>query len=148
MIATLHAYGFSEESLQSIKSYLTNRWQRAKVNASFSDWTERLLGVLQGSVLGPLLFNIYINGLFYVTELTNVCNYADDTFFDVTFDAFDSDICDLYKRLEHDSSLAIKWFESNYMKLNEDKCCFMISSYKHETAFANIVESSIWEKGQ
>ena len=104
LIAKLHAYGFSEESLQLIKSYLTNRWQRTKVNASFSDWTERLLGVLQGSVLGPLLFNIYINGLFYVTELTNVCNYADDT----TLYACDSDICNLIKMLEHDSSLAIE----------------------------------------
>ena len=63
MIAKLHAYGFSEESLQLIKSYLTNRWQRTKVNASFSDWTELLLGVPQGSVLGLLLFNIYINDI-------------------------------------------------------------------------------------
>ena len=64
LIAKWRAYGFSEEPLQLIKSYLTNCWQRTKVNASFSHWTERLLGVLQGSVLGPLLFNIYINGLF------------------------------------------------------------------------------------
>ena len=59
-IAKLHAYCFSEESLQFIKSYLTNRWQRTKINVSFSNWTELLLGVPQGSVLGPLLFNMYI----------------------------------------------------------------------------------------
>ena len=50
LIAKLHAYGFSEESLQLIKSYLTNCWQRTKVHASFSNWTELLLGVSQGSV--------------------------------------------------------------------------------------------------
>ena len=59
LIAKLHAYGFSEESLQSIKSYLTNCWQRTKVNATFSNWTELLLGLPQGSVLGPLLFKAY-----------------------------------------------------------------------------------------
>ena len=46
-IAKLHAYGFSEESLQLIKSYLTNRWQRTKANASFSNWTKFLLGLPQ-----------------------------------------------------------------------------------------------------
>ena len=111
-----------------------------KCNASFSNWTELLLGVPQGSVLGPLLYQ----WSFYVTELTSICNYADDT----TFHACDSDICSLIKRLEHDSLLGFEWFESNYMKLNEDKRHFIISGYKHEIMFANIRESRIWEKEQ
>ena len=47
LIPKLHACGFSEESLHLIKSYLRNCWQRTKVNASFSNWTELLLGVPQ-----------------------------------------------------------------------------------------------------
>ena len=90
-----------------IKSYLSNRWQRTKVNLSFSSWLELILGVPQGSVFGPLLFNIYINGHFYLTELTYVCNYTDDTI----FHACDSNLDDLIRRFEHYSILAIKWFE-------------------------------------
>ena len=49
LIAKLNAYGFSKSALRLIKSYLTNRWQRTKINTSFSSWTELLLGVPQGS---------------------------------------------------------------------------------------------------
>ena len=56
LIAKLHAYGFSKNSLLLIFSYLSDRWQRTKVNLNFSNWIELLQGVLQGLVLGPLLF--------------------------------------------------------------------------------------------
>ena len=56
LIAKLHAYGFEPDALSRIYAYLSNRWQRTKINTSFSTWTELLTGVPQGSVLGPLLF--------------------------------------------------------------------------------------------
>ena len=64
LIAKLHVCSFSKESLKLIKSYLTSRWQRTKLNTGFSKSLEILLGVPQASVLG-LLFNIYINDLFF-----------------------------------------------------------------------------------
>ena len=51
LIAKLHAYDFSKESLKLIKTYITNRWQRTKLNTGFSMWTDILLGVPQRSVL-------------------------------------------------------------------------------------------------
>ena len=103
--AKVHAYGFTTKSLTLIKSYITRRWQRTKANTSFISWSELLLEVPQGSVLEPSIFNIYLNDLFYLTEYTNVCSYADDT----TFHACDSDLKVLISRLEHDSLLTIEW---------------------------------------
>ena len=141
LLAKLYAYGLSIKACKMIQSYLSNRFQRVKINTSFSSWSKLLLGVPQGSVLGPLLFNIYINDLFWVNQFTNVCNFADDT----TFYSTDLELKELIRKLEHDSSLAIEWFESNYMKLNTDKCHLLVSGDRHEYAFAKIGDDIVGE---
>ena len=75
LIPKLHNYGFSKRSLKLKKSYLTNRWQRKKLNKCFTKWAQIFLGVPQGSVRGPLLFNICIKDLYFFTKNTNVFWY-------------------------------------------------------------------------
>ena len=67
LIAKLGACGFQEDALVFMKSYFTNRQERVRVNSNFSMWEEIISGVLQGSILGPLLFNI-LNDLFLFVE--------------------------------------------------------------------------------
>ena len=141
LLAKLYAYGFSKNAVQMINSYLSKRWQRTKVNSKFSSWIELLTGVPQGSVLGPLLFNIYLNDLFWVNRNTDACNFADDT----TIYSCDHDLETVIRNLEHDSLLAMEWFECNNMKLNPDKCHLLVSGHKHEWLWAKIGEDKIWE---
>ena len=78
LLAKLNAYGFGYKSLEFMISYLVNRYQRVKVNSSYSSWTEIISGVPQGSIVGPILFNIYLSDLFLFLENSNIANYADD----------------------------------------------------------------------
>ena len=126
LIAKLHAYGFSKSSLTLILSYLKDRWQRIKINTNFSSWTELIQGVPQGSILGPLLFNIYINDLFFVLTDVEICNFADDT----TPFVCNQSIEEVLSKLEINAEIAISWFECNYMKMNSDKCHLILAGNK------------------
>ena len=79
IMAKLEAYRFSCETHKVMHKYLTDTKHRTKVNGSFSDFIDLLLGFLQGSILSSLLFNIYIFDLFFFAEEENVTSYADNT---------------------------------------------------------------------
>ena len=92
-----------------VRSYLTNRIQRCKIENHFSNWREIITGVHQGSILGPLLFNIFINDIFLFVESSNICNYADDN----TLFAFGKTFDEITRKLQNDFLILDEWFFNN-----------------------------------
>ena len=77
--AKLKAYGIDNNAVSFMRSCLTNRLQLCKINNSFSKWAKISAGVPQGSILGPLLFNIFINDMFLFLQKCDLANYANDS---------------------------------------------------------------------
>ena len=138
LIAKLSAYGFSINSLNLINDYLSGRKQRTKVSESFSTWREIVYGVPQGSVLGPLLFNIYISDLFLFSQDFQLCNYADDC---SPYEASVS-LDNVIQKLENDCSQLINWYRNNYLKPNPDKWHLLLSKVGNDQ-FINIENKRI-----
>ena len=111
------------------------------MNGSFSTWIETSVGVPQGSVLGPLLFNIYLNDLFMFVTDCKICNYADDT----TIYVCDGNHENVINKLETETLLISEWCRNNYMKLNDDKCHLMIFGEKSNDLSIKIGSTTITE---
>ena len=80
LVAKLYAYRFDLKSVTLVHSYLTGRKQRVKIDHIYSSWEKIYFGDLQGSVLGPLLFNIFVCDLFdFMDDNVNIGSYADNT---------------------------------------------------------------------
>ena len=121
LLAKLKAYGFSHNALAFMLSYLKNRSHRVNINSNFSTWEEIIAGTLQGSLLGPLLFNIFINDIFYFEDKSYLSNYADDN----VLYAFGSNLTEVKDKLSQDLLKLSEWFTENFMILNLGKCHYM-----------------------
>ena len=128
LIAKLNSYGFDFKSLKLINSYLTDRKQRVRVNSIYSSWSNIIFGVPQGSILGPLLFNIYLNDIFLFFKNSNIANYADDNSPVACKDNTDHVIL----QLENDSKTLLNWVSQNGLKANPDKFHLLLSDSNPE----------------
>ena len=116
-IAKLECYGIDKIGLSLILDYLSRQKQRTKIGSSYSSWYDIIRGVPQGSILGPLLFNIYINDLFFVIKLSEVCNFADDN----TLYSSNKELELVFRNLESDLNNVLAWFNINSLKANPGK---------------------------
>ena len=117
LIAKLSTYGFDENSVRLIYDYLSDRRQRVKIRHAKSSWIILKKGVPQGSVLGPTLFNVFINDLLFNAVDQNIYNYADDN----TVSYVSQSMGDLKSKIEIHGNLIMDWFAWNGMQTNPDK---------------------------
>ena len=131
LIAKLEAYDLDSDSLNLLLAYLSFRKQRTKVGSAYSKWSKIRRGILQGSILGPLLFNIFINDIFMIIEQSDICNFGDDN----TFYSCGERLTEIKENLVSDTKSILNWFRLNSLKANPGKFQFMIlgnkSHHKH-----------------
>ena len=122
LIAKLIAHGFDRKYLVFFYFYLKRRKQFINVNNMQSTFQTLLFGVPQGLVLGPLLFNVFINNLIGFIKKSSLYNFAGDN----TITAFEKDIALLKETLQNEAEIAIQWFKDNFMIVNPGKFQAMV----------------------
>ena len=133
LLMKLKAYGLSQSALEMLNSYLANRKQCVKIGQNTSDLLDIVKCVSQSSILGPILFNIFVNDLFFFVHKCDLYNYADDN----TLSKSDNSLEKVIASLEEDSKALLYWFSVNKMQANPEK--FQAISLGKTTHDKNIV---------
>ena len=118
----MYYYGIVENELEFFESYLRNRIQYCNIDGSTSGYRYVSFGVPQGSILGPLLFLLYINDLPCAVQGTDVAMFADDTSLSRTF----KNVSELNNELIPSFINICEWLKANKLSLNTVKTDFMI----------------------
>ena len=130
LLLKLWSIGITNDLWLWFRSYLYKRYQCVRINNSCSDYLSVLSGVPQGSILGPLLFLIYINDLATSTQFSHVLSFADDTkCFKVISNHLDS------LQLQQDLKSLATWSDNNHMKFNTSKFIHLRFNSKFSTSY-------------
>ena len=138
LLAKLEAYGMSSKALSLIASYLSNRKQRVKISGSCSEFMDIQKGVPQGSILGPSLFNLLMNDIFYVVNDGTLSNYADDNSVLITAKCEP----ELYSKIVEQGCKLIDWCNYNEMEANPSKFDLLFAN-EHTQAQIQIYGTNI-----
>ena len=131
----LSFYGIRGIACSWFESYLTNRKQCVHFNNCLSDFKVISCGVPQGSLLGPLLFLIYINDMSKTSNLLSFILYADDT----SICYCNKSLTSLYETVNNELIKICDWFKANRLSINLSKCNFMIfSNRKRQSNQSNL----------
>ena len=138
LIAKLNAYGLSLPALKLVHNYLQNRKQRTKNGTAYSLWEKIFSGVPQGSILGSLLFNIFLSDLFLTIEGNYFTSYAYDT----TPYVIDNNAEEVVSELKAITQKLFTWFAQNEMKANLNKYHLFLST---TDAFNFEISETAWK---
>jgi len=138
LIANLAAYGFEIKSLNLLCNYLSGRKHRVRVGSLVSDFLDIILGVPQGSVLGPMLFNIFINDLLFLVQ-EDIFNEADDN----TLYVCSENISSVLSRLHSDLESVLDWVSNNGMVANPDKFQAIFLGAKNDGIIVSVHSTKI-----
>ena len=105
-LPNLLTLAFANTALGLITDCLTSRLQQVIIGSNFSSYLEILRGIPQGSILRPILFNLFINDLMFSIKETEICNFADDT----TIYSCSLNYEEAHRKLSNDTSVVLNWF--------------------------------------
>ncbi|CAH1248415.1 Hypp8131 [Branchiostoma lanceolatum] len=134
LLQKMSRYGIQGPALDWFQSYLTGRKHCTSINGATSEFHQAKYGVSQGSILGPLLFIIYVNDMPECLQSCDIPMYADDTFIYYS----NKDFTNIENVLQNDLQRLSQWFAANSLSMNGDKCKSMLIGTNRRLANCNI----------